>query len=181
MRNKFNLITDRGIVMKNKRGGFTLTELVVTSAIMGTLAAVAVPSYLETNNKAKTDKTIANMYDMGSAIGSKFNEVASIYGTVQVMPDLTPPDTTNITALEPVLAAGRAGAVTDTTYRFIDLLPTIPKSPFGDESYIIILDQQSLVTYINDEDGNISVIVDKARIRIVDKQDEDNLFVRFEY
>ncbi|MCH7764195.1 MAG: prepilin-type N-terminal cleavage/methylation domain-containing protein, partial [Candidatus Marinimicrobia bacterium] len=67
--------------------GFTLTELVVTVAIMGTLAAVSIPSYLETNNKAKTEKTVANMYDLCNTIGQRFNALASEYGTVELLPD----------------------------------------------------------------------------------------------
>ncbi|MCH8069746.1 MAG: prepilin-type N-terminal cleavage/methylation domain-containing protein, partial [Candidatus Marinimicrobia bacterium] len=68
---------------KNKKG-FTLMELVVTTAIMGTLATVAVPSYLEIQAKTKATKTMANISEMGSEVGRKFNSLSSTYGRVQL-------------------------------------------------------------------------------------------------
>ena len=40
-------------VKKNKRDGFTLVELIVVVAIIGILAAIAVPSFQASGNKAK--------------------------------------------------------------------------------------------------------------------------------
>lgn len=70
---------------KKNRLGFTLIELVVTTAIMGTLAAVAIPSFLETNTKAKMNKTVANISEIGSTLGMRFNELAADYRTIQLV------------------------------------------------------------------------------------------------
>ena len=161
--------------------GFTLTELVVTVAIMGTLAAVSIPSYLETNNKAKTEKTVANMDDLCNTIGQRFNSLASEYGTVKVLPGATEGGPSELVeGINDILAFGAAGSSADSSLTFDDLLPSIPMSPFGDNNYNITLITQSLVTYSQDSDGKMTVRVTKARI-IIDDPESDQLYVTYEY
>jgi len=149
----------------------------VTTAIMGTLAAVAIPSFLETNIKAKTAKTMANISDMGSAIGQRFNELAGTYGTVQVLPNYTAEE--NMVGTLNILGYGSAGTVSDSLL-LADILPNIPKSPFGDTDYKIVLNNQSGTTYTTDDDGNVTVTVTKAKVTIRDVENA-KLTTSFEY
>lgn len=48
--------------------GFTLVELLVVIAILGTLAAIAVPKYLDTTTTAKGAKIVADLRTIDSAI-----------------------------------------------------------------------------------------------------------------
>ena len=57
-----------------KKGGFTLAELVVTTAVMGTLAAVAVPRFSDINEIAKSRKTISVVDGILSASANYYNE-----------------------------------------------------------------------------------------------------------
>ncbi len=163
-------------LIKNRKG-FTLTELVVTTAIMGTLAAVAVPSFLETNTKAKTAKTMANIADIGAAIGQRFNEIAGEYGTINVLPGYSAE--ADMVGTLSTLGYGSEGTVSDTLV-LSNILPNIPKSPFGDTDYKVALDSQSSVTYTTDDDGNVTVAVTKAKITIRDVENA-KLTTSFEY
>ncbi len=50
-----------------KQPGFTLFELIVSLAIMGTLAAVMVPTYTRYNNESKAAKSQVNMVNIKQA------------------------------------------------------------------------------------------------------------------
>ena len=51
-------------------------ELVVSTAIIGTLAAFAVPSYIEAGNKAKGAKSLDNINTIGAGILNAYSRVA---------------------------------------------------------------------------------------------------------
>jgi len=57
-----------------QKTGFSLTELVVTTAVMGTLAAVAVPKFSNVSESAKYKKTEANIDNIVQAGMQYYNE-----------------------------------------------------------------------------------------------------------
>ena len=61
---------------KNKRG-FTLIELMIVIAIIGILAAIAVPNFTKARRKSKEKACVANMKTMESAVEMYMMESAS--------------------------------------------------------------------------------------------------------
>ncbi|MHC1718753.1 MAG: type II secretion system protein [Acidaminococcaceae bacterium] len=54
--------------MKNLRAGFTLVELIVVIAVLGVLAGIAIPRFVNANMAARGSKILADMNACESAI-----------------------------------------------------------------------------------------------------------------
>jgi type IV pilus assembly protein PilA len=60
--------------LHNRRGGFTLIELMIVVAIIGILAAIAIPNFLKFQLKAKTSEGKTNLAAIRTAEESVFAE-----------------------------------------------------------------------------------------------------------
>src|ERR1700759_1491935 len=52
---------------RNRQKGFTLIELLIVVAIIGIIAALLIPNFLDALQKAKQKRTVADMRNIGTA------------------------------------------------------------------------------------------------------------------
>ena len=53
--------------LRKRQGGFTLIELLIVVAIIGIIAALLIPNFLDALQKAKQKRTVADMRNVGTA------------------------------------------------------------------------------------------------------------------
>ncbi len=56
--------------MRNRNKGFTLIELLIVVAIIGIIAAIAIPNLLNAIDRGKQKRTMADMRSIGTAVES---------------------------------------------------------------------------------------------------------------
>src|SRR5882724_12511538 len=56
--------------MRNRERGFTLIELLIVVAIIGIIAALLIPNFLDALQKAKQKRTVADIRNTGTAMFS---------------------------------------------------------------------------------------------------------------
>ena len=73
------------------KGGFTLVEIMIVVAIIGLLAAIAIPNFIRSRSKSQATACINNMRQIDSAVQQFAMEHGKAAGTSITYPDdLTP-------------------------------------------------------------------------------------------
>ena len=68
--------------MRTRLGGFTLIELMIVVAIIGILAAVAIPSFMKNARKAKTAEATSNVKKLYDGARTYFEEEMNARGSI---------------------------------------------------------------------------------------------------
>ena len=63
--------------LKNRQRGFTLIELLIVVAIIGIIAALLIPNFLDALQKAKQKRSVADARNVGTAMMSWLTDAAS--------------------------------------------------------------------------------------------------------
>ena len=96
------------MMIKMNRKGFTLVEIMIVVAIIGLLAAIAIPNFVKARTKAQTEACIANLRQIEGAVqvwavdNGKADTDTPTVGTVAAPGDLVP----NYIRSEPKCPAG---------------------------------------------------------------------------
>ena len=91
--------------IRNRERGFTLIELLIVVAIIGIIAALLIPNFLDALQKAKQKRTVADMRNAGTAMFSWLTDQvgAAAAGAAATEVDLSKYTTSDSTTVASVL------------------------------------------------------------------------------
>jgi type IV pilus assembly protein PilA len=97
-------------IQKRLKGGFTLIELMVVVAIIGILAAVAIPAFMKNARKAKTSEAVTNVKKLYDGARAYYEEESNARGSINPIAKQFPRSPT--TAIAPALGSCCSGSNT---------------------------------------------------------------------
>jgi len=110
-----------------KQAGFTLIELMVTVVIVGILAAVAYPSYMNYMKKGRRAAAQAHLMDIAQRQQEYLLDARAYASTLATLGVTTPADVASYyTVADPVIVAGPPSAFT------VSAVPIAGKAQAGD-------------------------------------------------
>jgi prepilin-type N-terminal cleavage/methylation domain-containing protein len=110
------------------RAAFTLIELLIVVAIIGILAAIAIPNFLEAQTRAKVSRVMSDMRTLATAaeLYCVDNSWYPLYGHIRANGDLQYPATDNIDGLNDQMSFVGPCITTPVAY-----ITGYPGDPFG--------------------------------------------------
>jgi len=104
----------------NRKHGFTLVEIMIVVAIIGLLAAIAIPNFIRARTKSQQNACINNLRQIDGAIQQWALETKQSATAAVTMPDVAPYMGRGTAGAEPACPSATAGN-TNASYALTDV------------------------------------------------------------